>query len=62
MHTMQEVDSLVEEDTDGHYMNGYLGVDDRGGHRHQSKKSLRLVGAAVVGMIIPAITQIGHAH
>ena len=65
MHTMQETDiSSAVEDTTG-FGNGYL--DGGGGHRRDSRqakegKSLRLVVAAVGGMLLPLITQIGHAH
>ncbi|KAL8921590.1 MAG: hypothetical protein Q9172_003949 [Xanthocarpia lactea] len=65
MHTMQETDiSGVVEETAG-FGNGYL--DGGGGHRRDSRqgkegKSLRLVVAAVGGMLLPLITQIGHAH
>ena len=63
MHTMQEVDSgsMVEE-MNG-FGNGYLDS----GHRRDSRqakegKSSKLVLAAVAGMLLPLITQIGHAH
>ena len=56
MHTMQEDEGGHEE---GH-SNGYL--DAREGARQQKPtKSLRLVLAAVVGMLLPLVTQIGHA-
>ena len=65
MHTMQETDiSSVVEETTG-FGNGYL--DGAGGQRRDSRqlkegKSFRLVAAAVGGMLLPLITQIGHAH
>lgn len=59
MHTMQDNDAM-EEETHGS-TNGYLGVNGSS-HQHGPKKDWKLVGAAVVGMILPAITQIGHAH
>lgn len=65
MHTMQETDvsGLVEETTG--FGNGYL--EGGGGHRRDSRqmkegKSLRLVAAAVGGMLLPLITQVGHVH
>ncbi|KAI4090111.1 MAG: hypothetical protein LQ339_008424 [Xanthoria mediterranea] len=65
MHTMQETDisGLVEETTG--FGNGYL--ESGGGHRRDSRqmkegKSLRLVAAAVGGMLLPLITQVGHVH
>lgn len=61
MHTMQEMDA-GEEESAGQNTNGYLGVNDRSAHRHGPQKSLKYVGAAVAGMILPAITQVGHAH
>ncbi|KAI4228440.1 MAG: hypothetical protein L6R36_001631 [Xanthoria steineri] len=60
MHTMQETDiSGLVEDTMG-FGNGYL--EGGGGHRRDSRqmkegKSLRLVAAAVGGMLLPLITQ-----
>ncbi|KAL8999926.1 MAG: hypothetical protein Q9169_001332 [Polycauliona sp. 2 TL-2023] len=66
MHTMQEIDitSPIEETTG--FGNGYLDAGG-GGHRRDSRqlkegKSFRLVAAAVGGMLLPLITQIGHAH
>ncbi|KAL8897348.1 MAG: hypothetical protein Q9192_002628 [Flavoplaca navasiana] len=65
MHTMQETDiSSVVEETTG-FGNGFL--DGGGGQRRDSRqlkegKSFRLVAAAVGGMLLPLITQIGHAH
>ncbi|KAI4237850.1 MAG: hypothetical protein LQ349_001545 [Xanthoria aureola] len=65
MHTMQETDisGLVEETTG--FGNGYL--EGGAGHRRDSRqmkegKSLRLVAAAVGGMLLPLITQVGHVH
>lgn len=63
MHTMQEVDTgSVPEEISG-FGNGYLD----GGHRRDSRpakegRSSKLVAAAVGGMLLPLITQIGHAH
>ncbi|KAL8746619.1 MAG: hypothetical protein Q9184_007722 [Pyrenodesmia sp. 2 TL-2023] len=63
MHTMQEVDTAgVQEETSG-FGNGYLD----GGHRRDARqakqgRSSKLVAAAVGGMLLPLITQIGHAH
>jgi zinc transporter 9 len=57
MHAMQE-DSTAHE----HSMtNGYLdgGV---GSQRKHSKPQMRDTLAAVAGMLIPLLTQFGHAH
>ncbi|KAI4204809.1 MAG: hypothetical protein LQ350_000875 [Teloschistes chrysophthalmus] len=73
MHTMQENDiSGVEvEETMGGFGNGYLDSSGGGGmHRRDSwqggkqqpVRSLKLLAAAVGGMLLPLITQIGHAH
>ena len=72
MHTMQEDDSsnshsnsnsstgLNHEESLG---NGYLdGSHGREPARPHSGKSLKLVLAAVAGMLLPLLTQIGHAH
>ena len=68
MHTMQEDDSasftsntsFSHEESLG---NGYLdGSHGREPPRQHSGKSLKLVLAAVAGMLLPLLTQIGHAH
>ncbi|KAI4181189.1 MAG: hypothetical protein LQ348_005054, partial [Seirophora lacunosa] len=63
MHTMQEVDTGSAPDESGGIGNGFLD----GGHRRDSRpakegRSSKLVAAAVGGMLLPLITQIGHAH
>jgi hypothetical protein len=58
MHTMQENDGSNEQESHG---NGYLEGPERH-ERHKSHKSLQLVAVAVAGMLLPLITQIGHAH
>ena len=62
MHTMQDEDHsrIALEDNQG---NGYID----GGHLRERPqqadgRSLKLVLAAVGGMLLPLITQIGHAH
>jgi len=43
--------------------NGYLEVNQgRDPNRQKPEKSAQLVTAAVIGMLLPVITQIGHAH
>lgn len=69
MHTMRESENpsapLLSALDDLPTHNGYL---DNGSGRdlhHRAPRdgrSLRLVLAAVVGMLLPLITQIGHAH
>ncbi|KAL8803681.1 MAG: hypothetical protein Q9182_003013 [Xanthomendoza sp. 2 TL-2023] len=73
MHTMRETDinTSIDESTGG-FGNGYLdtaGGGGGGGQRRDSNsrpakegKSFRLVAAAVGGMLLPLLTQIGHAH
>lgn len=61
MHTMQEDDSEGHGLGDGHgngYVDGGMGREAR----QKDEKSLRLVAAAVAGMLFPLVTQIGHAH
>lgn len=63
MHTMQEEDSGGHEYGQGDgrgngYIDGGMGRDTR----HEEGKSLRLVLAAVAGMLLPLITQVGHTH
>lgn len=73
MHTMRESDNpsapssfAALDDLPSH--NGYLdsgaSIHGRDLHHRSSRdsRSLRLVLAAVFGMLLPLITQIGHAH
>ena len=62
MHTMQEEDHSrsASEDNQG---NGYIdGSHLRERPQQADGRSLKLVLAAVGGMLLPLITQIGHAH
>ena len=61
MHTMQENEaSNSGEDV---HSNGYMEANhERVQSRQDSKKNAQLVAAAVVGMLLPLVTQIGHAH
>ncbi|MCJ1436356.1 hypothetical protein MMC27_005735 [Xylographa pallens] len=63
MHTMQENhgdEGSAHEESHG---NGYLdGTHGRDASRPKSEQSLQLVMAAVAGMLLPLLTQIGHAH
>ena len=62
MHTMQEdeAQSAAQEESQG---NGYVEASgSRQSRRPKEGKSARLVLAAVGGMLLPLLTQIGHAH
>ena len=62
MHTMQEDDNhmTAQEESQG---NGYLDAgSSRQSRRPKEGKSPKLVFAAVGGMLLPLLTQIGHAH
>ena len=63
MHTMNEEDgpasSMLEEGQSNGYLEAGSGRQPRKG---KDSKSPRLVLAAVGGMLLPLITQIGHAH
>ncbi|MCJ1417621.1 hypothetical protein MMC32_003965 [Xylographa parallela] len=63
MHTMQENhgdEGSAHEESHG---NGYLDAPHgRDVSRQKSGPSLQLVMAAVAGMLLPLLTQIGHAH
>ena len=63
MHTMQENhgdEGSAHEESHG---NGYLDAPHgRDVSRQKSGQSLQLVMAAVAGMLLPLLTQIGHAH
>lgn len=62
MHTMQESENAITP-LDDAPPNGYLEGSHRDLHRPQREgRSLRLVLAAVGGMLVPLVTQIGHAH
>ena len=61
MHTMQDNEGTPGADES--HINGYLDVQrSRDPVRHKHQKSPKLVAAAVVGMLLPLVTQIGHAH
>ena len=61
MHSMQE-DDQGHSGHDENPGNGYLDGNHRRDSRQKSGRSLRLVLAAVAGMLLPLLTQIGHAH
>ena len=64
MHTMQEIGTGDDGGHDeSHSSNGYLDIS-HGPHAvgKKSGQSLQLVLAAVAGMLLPLLTQIGHAH
>lgn len=61
MHTMQEEDSQNAAQ-DESQSNGYLESGGRPSRRQKGGRNPRLVLAAVGGMLLPLITQIGHAH
>ena len=62
MHTMNddEGSSVWQDEPQG---NGYLDAgSNRPARRGKENKSPKMVMAAVGGMLLPFITQIGHAH
>lgn len=62
MHTMQEEDgqNVGQEESPS---NGYLDAGSgRQSRRPKEAKGVKLVLAAVGGMLLPLLTQIGHAH
>ena len=61
MHTMQEEDSQNAAQDEGQ-SNGYLESGGRPPRRRKKGRDPKLVLAAVGGMLLPLITQIGHAH
>jgi len=60
MHAMQETSKGHHESHSNGSANGY--VDGRDVQQAAEKPSLRDLGAAVFGMILPLFLQIGHAH
>lgn len=68
MHTLQESENPSSSVTiDDPPSNGYLdGPPHHGRDMHhrppREGRSLKLVLAAIAGMLLPLITQIGHAH
>ena len=62
MHTMNEDDSGGAQVDEGQ-ANGYMEAGNaRQARRGKETKSPKMVFAAVGGMLLPLITQIGHAH
>lgn len=68
MHTMQEDDNMnmqsIGQD-EQNQSNGYLdsGMSGRSQSRRPKEgRSASLVFAAVGGMLLPLLTQVGHAH
>lgn len=62
MHTMQEEESS-HSTQDENQSNGYLEAGNgRPSRQPKEGKDPRLVLAAVGGMLLPLLTQIGHAH
>ena len=62
MHTMQDEDNQNAVSEEG-FGNGYLeAAGGRSSRKSKEGKSAKLVLAAVGGMLLPLITQIGHAH
>jgi hypothetical protein len=62
MHTMQDGEGILPGFDESHG-NGYLEVPpNRDANRQKPQGSLRLTAAAVIGMLLPLVTQIGHAH
>ncbi len=61
MHTMQEEDNQ-SAGQDESQMNGYLDGGSRQSRQPKPGKSARLIFGAVGGMLLPLLTQIGHAH
>ena len=74
MHTMQDADSPSSSESNNYnnlpssdditHTNGYLdgSLNGREAYREKEGKSLKLVMAAVGGMLLPLLTQVGHAH
>ena len=63
MHTMQESHGDEGAGHEESHGNGYLdGNHGRDAGRQKPTQSLQLVMAAVAGMLLPLLTQIGHAH
>ena len=63
MHTMQEEDGKGTSALEDLGSNGYIdGSHLRQREQASDGRSLKLVLAAVGGMMLPLITQIGHAH
>ena len=62
MHTMQGEDgqSMAQDEMQG---NGYLGEPSgRSANGQKEARNPKLIMAAVGGMLLPLVTQIGHAH
>jgi len=63
MHTMQEEDGKGNGALEDLGNNGYIdGSHLRQREQASDGRSMKLVLAAVGGMLLPLITQVGHAH
>ncbi len=63
MHTMQEDEGAHSGAYEEGHGNGYLDANHgRDAGRQKGGPSLQLVLAAVAGMLLPLLTQVGHAH
>lgn len=63
MHTMQEDEGAHGAGHEEVHGNGYLDINlGRDAGRQKGGPSFQLVLAAVAGMLLPLLTQIGHAH
>ena len=63
MHTMNDEDASAGTTQEDGQSNGYLEAGSgRQSRRGKESKNPRLILATVCGMLLPLITQIGHAH
>lgn len=60
MHTMEENTSGHSEPPMNGNANGY--IDGRESHQKEQRPSVKDLSAAVVGMILPLLLQVGHVH
>jgi zinc transporter 9 len=62
MHAMQEDAGAHDHSSSNAYTEGRYPAEGSGSQRKQPKPQMRDTLAAVGGMLIPLLTQIGHHH
>ena len=60
MHAMQQVTAVPHDTATENHVNG--SIDAPRNEQQQAQPSVKDLGAAVFGMILPLFLQIGHAH
>jgi len=62
MHTMQEESAANGNRVENGHTNGYLGMSREEARQPKPPKDAKHIGAAIAGMLLPLVLQVGHAH